>query len=95
MEGILLANCNYANSGFVYTPVEVVTNQPQLRYNEAHSRTYVVWDAINLWKRRFKCLQTLFNHKEGIVRPLFDQKSKACAFTCDRDKISCAFCYNF
>lgn len=65
MDGILLANTNYANNGFVYTPVEMVVNQPQVKYNQAHMRTYAVGDAINLWKRRFQCLQTLLNHKEG------------------------------
>lgn len=65
MEGILLANCNYVNSSFVLTPINVVTHEKQMKYNEAHMRTYAIWDAINLWKRRFKCLQTLLNHKEG------------------------------
>lgn len=65
MDGILLANCNYATNGFVFTPIELVTQQKQMKYNEAHMRTYAIWDAINLWKRRFKCLQTLLNHKEG------------------------------
>lgn len=60
-----MANCNYATNGFVFTPIELVTQQKQMKYNEAHMRTYAIWDAINLWKRRFKCLQTLLNHKEG------------------------------
>lgn len=60
-----MANCNYVNSGFVFTPVNVVTHEKEMKFNEAHMRTYAIWDAINLWKRRFKCLQTLLNHKEG------------------------------
>lgn len=65
MDGILLADCNYSNRTFVLTPVEVVRHHKQIKFNEAHSRTYAVKDAVDLWKRRFKCLQTVLNHKEG------------------------------
>lgn len=67
MDGVLLADYHYANRNFVLAPVEVPRNHRDARYNEAHRRTYAISDAVDLWKRRFKCLQTVLNHKEGMI----------------------------
>lgn len=74
MDGILLADCNYSNRTFVLTPVEVVRHHKQIKFNEAHSRTYAVKDAVDLWKRRFRCLQTVLNHKEGMLAQYIRRK---------------------
>lgn len=66
MEGIvLLADKNYAARNFVMVPVEQPHNAKEWKYNEAHRKTYVIPAAVALWKRRFGCLQTVLNNKEG------------------------------
>lgn len=70
---VLLADRNYSSRPFVMVPVEQPRNAAELKYNEAHAKTYVVPEAVALWKRRFVCLQTVLNNKEGmkIVRKSF------------------------
>lgn len=63
--GVLLANRNYTVRNFVLTPVENPMNVKEWQYNAAHKLTYLIPKAINIWKKRFKCLQTVLNHKEG------------------------------
>lgn len=64
--GVLLADHNYNTRSFVMTPIDSPHTANEWRYNEAHSGTYTVPAAIDLWKRRFKCLQTVINNAEGM-----------------------------
>lgn len=64
--GVMLADKNYTLRSFVLTPVECPRDVKEWRYNEAHKKTYIVPDAVDVWKKRFKCLQTVLNNKEGI-----------------------------
>lgn len=65
MDGILLADKNYTIRNFVLTPVEHPMSVKDWQYNEAHSNAYVIPEAIDIWKKRFKCLQTVLNNREG------------------------------
>lgn len=67
LTGILLADNNYNTRSFVMTPIDNPQTGSEWRYNEAHSSTYTIPDAIDLWKRRFKCLQNVINNAEGIL----------------------------
>lgn len=64
--GVLLADHNYNTRSFVMTPIDSPRTANEWRYNEAHRATYTVPDAIELWKRRFKCLQNVINNAEGM-----------------------------
>lgn len=64
-DGVLLANNHYTIRNFVLTPVEHPLDVKEWHYNEAHRLTYIMPSAIETWKRRFQCLQTILNNKEG------------------------------
>lgn len=67
IEGVLLADQNYTIRPFVMIPVPKPRTSKEWQYNDAHKKTYVIPSTINVWKRRFKCLQTVLNNKEGIL----------------------------
>lgn len=67
LDGILLASKWYANRNFILTPVEHPKNVKEWQFNEAHRVTYNIFETVELWKRRFKCLQTVLNNKEGSL----------------------------
>lgn len=67
IEGVVLADKNYTLRPFVMIPVEQPSNINEWQYNQAHRKCYIIPKAIDVWKRRFKCLQTILNNKEGIL----------------------------
>lgn len=66
IEGVLLADNNYMSSRFLMTPVTSPSCSSEVEFNKAHQATYNTPPAIELWKRRFKCLQCILHNKEGI-----------------------------
>lgn len=69
LEGVLLAPVNYAPNSFVMTPIlNLRSNVAEWKYNDAHRKTYSGQISIDLWKRRFKCLQIILNNKEDTTQ---------------------------
>lgn len=71
LEGVLLAPINYAPNSFVMTPIpnlNLRSSVAEWKYNDSHRKTYSGQTAIDLWKRRFKCLQIILNNKEDTTQ---------------------------
>lgn len=69
LEGVLLAPVNYAPNSFVMTPIlNLRSNVAEWKYNDSHRKTYSGQTSIDLWKRRFKCLQIILNNKEDTTQ---------------------------
>lgn len=69
-DGVLVASRRFVGRSYVKTPVETPQCLADERYNESHAHTYVTMSrAIEMWKGRFRRLQTVLNQREGTNTP--------------------------
>lgn len=66
----LLANSSYPQLKNILTPISSPKTDPEKKYNSALNSTYNVPQAIELWKKRFKCLTTILANKEETTRSI-------------------------
>lgn len=65
LEGVLLADRNYAIRNYVLTPKLTPHTVKDWSFNISHKKCYCIHKSFEIWKKRFKCLQHVMNNKEG------------------------------
>lgn len=66
----MLANSSYPQLKNILTPISSPRTDPEKKYNSALNSTYNVPQAVELWKKRFKCLTTILANKEETTRSI-------------------------
>lgn len=70
LNGFLLASSTYPQMKNILTVIRNPKTPAEVKYNNAHNDTYNVPQAIELWKKRFKCLTTILANKEETTRSI-------------------------
>lgn len=66
----MLANSSYPQLKNILTPISAPKTASEKKYNTALNSTYNVPQAVELWKKRFKCLTTILANKEETTRSI-------------------------